>query len=162
MSTTGKEVKTHGASAVKETCVGECDWCGHEVVSHAWCFYCKKTQKMCNVHLTLFLASAYGVVDNDMFVMRPCRCHDCETSIERKREAEEAVAKRKEAEAAEDLKKKVTIEERQPDRVAALEAKLDALLTRLTTETPQNKTQTPQNKTQTPKNKNKFFSHDDL
>lgn len=131
MSTTGKQVHTHGASVVKEFVDGECDWCVRCCEASVWCFYCKKTQKVCKEHLTFFLASAYGVVDNDMFVMRPCRCYDCETSIERKREADEAVANRKDAEAAEALKKKVTIEEAQPDRVAALEAKLDALISGL-------------------------------
>lgn len=134
MSVNGKGIESQGRSAVQYFAIGECDYCNENADCKAFCWYCKKTRKMCRDHLVPYLSTAYGIVageEGDMFVMRPCRCYDCETSIERKREAEEAVAKRKEAEAAEALKKKVTIEEAQPDRVAALEAKLDALISGL-------------------------------
>lgn len=99
MSVNGKVIESQGRSAVVhyvpsecDYCNknGECDYCNKNADCKAFCWYCKKARQMCRNHLVQYLSTAYGIVadeEGDKFVMRPCRCYDCETSIESKLDA---------------------------------------------------------------------------
>lgn len=134
MSVEGKGVKSQGRSAV-EAYGGcdECEYCLKMTDFTAFCWYCKRNRKMCRDHLQEYLASAYGIVagekeGDNMFVMRPCRCPDCEEEIEGKRRADEEKARKQETKAVERLKTDVVTKEETDKRFATMEAKLDALI----------------------------------